>query len=180
LKPSESIRVVYVGRVSEMKGIRVLLDAWDLAQPRGLELVIAGDGPMRANLMAIPPSSSIRYLGALPHIEAKRLISSARALVFPSLRAEGQPMVLLEAMAAGTPIIASEGWGIPETMASGRAGWLTPAGDVCALAGRLADLNNDGVADKMAESARKIYEERYSPAVGLQNLLAVYNTFKNK
>jgi glycosyltransferase involved in cell wall biosynthesis len=174
--PSSSAEVVYVGRVSEDKGIRILLEAWNRARPDGLNLVIVGDGPMRAELSSIDPSRSIRYLGPLPNPEARKLICGARALVFPSLLFENQPMSLLEAMAAGTAIIASDAGGIPETLADGRGGWLTAAGDVDAWASRLAALGDDAAVDGMSSNARGLYEERYSPAAGLRSLLAVYSS----
>jgi glycosyltransferase involved in cell wall biosynthesis len=176
LRPSESAKVVYVGRVSEDKGLCVLMDAWARARPEDLELVIVGDGPMRNELPAADPSDSIRYLGPLANSQARKLINSARALVFPSLLFENQPMSLLEAMAAATPIIASDGGGIPETLANGRGGWLSPAGDVDAWASRLADLGDAAAVDDMSFRARSLYEERYSPAIGLQTLLAVYKS----
>ena len=176
LRPSSSMEVVYVGRVSEDKGVRILLDAWNRARPDGLELVIVGDGPMRAELLGIDPSSSIRYLGPLANPQARAVICGARALVFPSLLFENQPMSLLEAMAAETSIIASDVGGIAETLADGRGGWLTSAGDVNAWANRLVALGDDAAVDSMSSNARRLYEERYSSAVGLQSLLAVYST----
>ena len=176
VRPSSSTEVVYVGRVSEDKGIRILMDAWNRARPDGLQLVIVGDGPMRAELLGIDPSSSMRYLGPLANPQARKLICGARALVFPSLLFENQPMSLLEAMAAGTPIIASDVGGVPETLADGRGGWLTPPGDVDAWAGRLVALGDDAVVDGMSSNTRGLYEERYSVAVGLQSLLAVYSS----
>jgi len=176
VRPSSSTEVVYVGRVSEDKGIRILMDAWNRARPDGLELVIVGDGPMRAELLGIDPSSSMRYLGPLANPQARKLIGGARALVFPSLLFENQPMSLLEAMAAGTPIIASDVGGVPETLADGRGGWLTSPGDVDAWAGRLVALGDDAAVDGMSSNTRGLYEERYSAAVGLQSLLAVYSS----
>ena len=176
LRPSSSADVVYVGRVSEDKGIRVLLDAWNRARPDGLELVVVGDGPMRTELEGIDPSSSIRYLGPLPNPRARALICGARALVLPSLLFENQPMSLLEAMAAETAIIASDAGGIPETVADGRGGWLTPAGDVNVWADRLVALGDDAAVDSVSANARRLYEERYSPAAGLRSLLAVYGS----
>ena len=85
-------------------------------------------------------------------------------------------MSLLEAMAAGTPIIASDVGGVPETLADGRGGWLTSPGDVDAWATRLVALGDDAAVNGMSSNARRLYEERYSAAVGLQSLLAVYSS----
>jgi glycosyltransferase involved in cell wall biosynthesis len=131
---------------------------------------------MRAELLSIDPSSSIRYLGPLANPQARKLIGCARALVFPSLLFENQPMSLLEAMAAETSIIASDAGGIPETVADGLGGWLSPAGDVDAWANMLVALGDDTAVDGMSLRARRLYEERYSPAIGLQSLLAVYDS----
>jgi glycosyltransferase involved in cell wall biosynthesis len=111
--------VLYVGRLSEEKGIRELAEA-----TRGLNLVVAGDGPLRSLL----PDA----LGFIPHVEAQRLLARATVVVLPSRR-EGLPMALLEALAQGRAVVATPVGGIPSLVEDGVTGLLVPHGDPRAL-----------------------------------------------
>jgi glycosyltransferase involved in cell wall biosynthesis len=110
--------VLFVGRLSAEKGIRTLVDA-----TRGLNLVVAGDGPLRSLVPAI---------GFVPHKEVQRLLARAAVVVLPSHR-EGLPMVLLEAMAHGRAVVATPVGGIPSLVEDGVTGLLVPPGDAKAL-----------------------------------------------
>jgi glycosyltransferase involved in cell wall biosynthesis len=111
--------ILFVGRLSPEKGIRELVEA-----TRGLNLVVAGDGPLRS---LVPDA-----LGFVPHDEVKRLLARAAVIVLPSHR-EGLPMVLLEAMAHGRAVVATPVGGIPSLVEDGVTGLLVPAGDATAL-----------------------------------------------
>ena len=97
---------VFAGRLTEEKGLSTLLDAWSQIAP-ALPLKIAGDGPMqnyvRDRAAAIP---GIEYLGPCDHTRVIELLQNASALMFPSRWYEGMPMVVLEAFACGTPVVA--------------------------------------------------------------------------
>ena len=120
----------------------LLLEAAKLVVDRGfaLELVLAGDGEMRAAV-----ESLVDELGLRPHVRVTGWIGSAqvreeilraRALVLPSF-AEGLPVVIMEAMALQRPIVSTFVAGIAELVRPGLDGWLVPAGDVEALANAL-------------------------------------------
>ncbi|MGN6514349.1 MAG: glycosyltransferase family 4 protein [Rhizomicrobium sp.] len=117
--------LVSVGHLVERKGNHLVIEA--LAGLPGFELLIAGDGPERARLesqaMGLGVRGRIRFLGAIPHRELQQLYVAADALVLASSR-EGWPNVLLEAMACGTPVIASNIWGNPEVVSRPEAGTL--------------------------------------------------------
>jgi glycosyltransferase involved in cell wall biosynthesis len=116
---AEPAEVLYVGRLSEEKGIRELVEA-----TRGLNLVVAGDGPLRP----IVPDA----LGFVPHFEVERLLTRAAVVVLPSHR-EGLPMVLLEALAHGRAVVATPVGGTPSLVEDGVTGLLVPPGDAQAL-----------------------------------------------
>lgn len=137
-------RLVCVGRLCEQKAQLLLLTAVARLQAAGvvLQLVLAGDGEMREELRAhialLGLQDSVRITGWLSGDEVRREILAARALVLPSF-AEGLPVVLMEALALGRPVISTYIAGIPELVRPGRNGWLVPAGDVDALTGALAE-----------------------------------------
>lgn len=131
-------RIVCVGRLCEQKGQMILLKAVreliDMAVP--VELVLAGDGEMREALeqtiVRLGLTSCVRITGWLSGERVREEILAARALVLPSF-AEGLPVVLMEAMASGRPVISTYVAGIPELVIDGVNGWLVPAGDDAAL-----------------------------------------------
>ncbi|MCP4618212.1 MAG: glycosyltransferase family 4 protein [Bradyrhizobium sp.] len=136
--PVTSRRLVCVGRLCEQKGQLLLLEAARQLTMRGaeFELVLVGDGEMRADVDAFIArhglEQRVRVTGWLFNETALEQIRQARALVLPSF-AEGLPVVLMEAMALGRPVITTYVAGIPELVEPGANGWLVPPGDVEAL-----------------------------------------------
>lgn len=140
--PPTSPRLVCVGRLCEQKGQLLLLEAAKLVVDRGfaLELVLAGDGEMRAAVESLVDELDlrphVRVTGWIGSAQVREEILRARALVLPSF-AEGLPVVIMEAMALQRPVVSTFVAGIPELVRPGRDGWLVPAGDVEALANAL-------------------------------------------
>ena len=114
MPPGESNTVLFVGRLSAEKGADLLLSAWP--EKTGLELVVVGDGPLRSTLER-RGGPSVRFLGHCSPADVRDLMLRSRALVFPSLAYENQPVVLLEALSAGLPVVASRFGAIPEVFA---------------------------------------------------------------
>jgi glycosyltransferase involved in cell wall biosynthesis len=137
--PVAAPRLVCVGRLCEQKGQLLLLEATRRVLDAGLEveLVLAGDGEMRAeverHIDALALRASVRVTGWIDGEQVREEILAARALVLPSF-AEGLPVVIMEAMALCRPVISTYVAGIPELVRDGENGWLVPAGDVDALA----------------------------------------------
>ncbi len=133
-------RIVCVGRLSPEKGYFGLLDALAAtpAAKEAAELVIVGDGPV-AEADELGLSGSIRFTGALSESDTLAEIARADILVLPSLM-EGLPVVLIEAMALGRPVLASRVAGIPELVEEGQAGYLFTPSDWDDLARRLGAL----------------------------------------
>ena len=173
--PSKSHQLAYIGRLAGEKGVRGLLEAWRLARVQDFELLVVGGGPEREALeaMRVP---SVRFTGSLEHREVLEILRSVRCLVFPSLWFEGEPMIVLEALAAGTPVLASDVGGISELLGHGSAGWLTRAGDVDAWGRSLRDLLNNADIDAKSRAARDIYLKRHTTQEGLLSLADSYES----
>lgn len=136
--------ILFVGRLVEKKGLHVLLEALFAlppAQREGACLWIAGDGAERPRLEAMcqrhGAAGQVRFLGAIDNSELRHYYAAADLFVAPSIAdrardTEGQGVVLLEAAAAGRPILASDAGGIPETLAYAHSYALVRSGDVTA------------------------------------------------
>lgn len=131
-------RLLCIGRLHEQKGHLVLLDAMAELKRRQIpcELVMAGDGPLRSRLesaiVELGLSECIRITGWISEQQVIEELAAARALVVPSF-GEGLPVVIMEAMALGRPVISTFIAGIPELVKPGENGWLVPAGSVTHL-----------------------------------------------
>jgi glycosyltransferase involved in cell wall biosynthesis len=131
-------RLVCVGRLCEQKGQLLLVEAARRLAALGMEfeLVLAGDGELRAEIMASirrhQLQDQVHLTGWISGAEVREQILAARAVVLPSF-AEGLPVVIMEAMALKRPVISTFVAGIPELVRPGEHGWLVPAGDVEAL-----------------------------------------------
>jgi colanic acid/amylovoran biosynthesis glycosyltransferase len=132
-------RLVCVGRLSEQKGQLVLLEAADIVRKRfpQLEIILAGDGPMRgvidSRIATLKLQTNVRITGWVTNEQVRDLICTSRAMVLPSF-AEGLPVVLMESLALGRPVITTFVAGIPELVHPRINGWLVPAGSVDDLA----------------------------------------------
>lgn len=159
--------LLFVGRLRIRKGVEVLFEA--LRSLVGARVLIAGDGEHRGALEAkagelgLVASGAVSFLGRCGAPRVAGLLSGAAALVVPSTY-EGMPLVVLEAMAAGIPVVASRVSGIPEVVVDGETGWLVPAEDPAALAGALAEVLADcAEARRRGEAGRLRMAERYRP-----------------
>ena len=171
--PSGSRTVLCVGRVSDEKGVDILLEAWARARPPGLELVVVGDGPRREDLER-RSIAGVRFTGWLPPDDVAELMLGSRALVFPSVCFEVFPMTLVEAMSAGLPVIASAHGGSAEIVGQLGPAWLAEPGRVGAWAERLAVLSDDAALDAAGMCAREIYASQYAPERGVGSLVDAY------
>jgi colanic acid/amylovoran biosynthesis glycosyltransferase len=126
-------RLVSVARLAEQKGLFLLLEALAELQRRGrsFELTLVGDGELRGEIEAaidrLGLGSRVHLVGWRDEAAVRGFILEARALVLPSF-AEGLPVVIMEALALGRPVVTTYVGGIPELVAAGRCGWLVPAG----------------------------------------------------
>lgn len=161
---------LFLGRLSPEKGLATLFAAWRRVDA---ELLVVGDGPEGHRLRALAPAG-IELRGSVPFAEVPALLRRARALVLPSISYEAQPRVVLEAYAAGVPVLASRIGGLPDTVLDGGSGLLLPPGDVSAWAEAAGQMLNDADAKRLGEGAYRLWEERYSPEEGLAALEDAY------
>ncbi len=149
--------LLFVGRLRIRKGVEVLLEA--LRDVPGARLRIAGDGEHRERLEwragELGLGKAVAFLGSCDAGRVRRLLAGAAALVVPSIY-EGTPLVVLEAMAAGIPVVASAVSGIPEVVLDGESGWLVPPEDPRALREALEEvLARPGEARRRGEAGRR-------------------------
>lgn len=137
-------RLVCVGRLCEQKGQLLLLEAAQRLAQQGVEfeLVLVGDGELRRECEELIARHGlgrrVRITGWATGERVREELNAARALVLPSF-AEGLPVVIMEALALGRPVISTYVAGIPELVEPGVSGWLVPAGDVERLAAAMRE-----------------------------------------
>jgi glycosyltransferase involved in cell wall biosynthesis len=159
------------GRLSPEKGLDVAIEAAALA---GVPLWIAGDGPSTAELAALVGrlEAPVQLLGHVPRAEMPALLGGAAGLVLSSRSHEFSPFSVLEAMAAGLPVLATRSGGVPELIGEERC---VPLGDSNALAERMRELWSDPGRRReegeqlLARASKRHSEERY-----LADLLEIY------
>lgn len=134
-------RFLFVGQLEPHKGVRTLLEAWRIADRADAVLELAGGGTLDGELrIAVGDSDRIRFLGRLTAEGVKKALAGACCLVFTSEIVENAPTVILEAFAAGVPVIATAVGGVPETVRDGVNGFLIPSGDAAALAMKIREM----------------------------------------
>jgi glycosyltransferase involved in cell wall biosynthesis len=169
------VRVAYVGRLRPVKGVGVLVDAWHALGARGAaRLVIAGDGHMRGELEAqvqrLSLGDSVALAGEVSDVPG--LLRETDVYVQPSYM-EGLPNSVLEAMAAGLPIVATRVSGNEDLVTDGDNGLLVPPGDAPALAAAIRRLMDDpALARRMGERSRARAEQFAIPSVTAQLMRA--------
>jgi glycosyltransferase involved in cell wall biosynthesis len=161
---------LYLGRLTEEKGLSMLLEAW-----KGLDarLVIAGHGPDEDKFKRLA-GPNVDFAGTVPSAQVPDLLGGARALVFPSKWYEGGPRVLLEAYAAGVPVMASAIGGVAESVIDDVSGILLPHDRPQEWAAAVTRLEVDAESVRLGSGARKLWMERYSPRIGLADLESAY------
>lgn len=171
--------VLFMGRMTDEKGVRLLMAAWDeLAGTGGIgmPLVLAGTGPLETEVREWASGrADVRFRGLVSADGCGELTARAAVVVVPSTWVEAFGLVVVEAMAAGVPVVAS-GHGAPaEIVVDGRTGLLHRPGDAASLAGALRTIVADVAGNaRMGVAGRRRYEESFTPAAGLDALLDGY------
>jgi len=183
--PGDPVHVVFLGRISDDKGTFRLLDAWaelarDPEHACGLgklaTLTIAGDGEVqraRERVRELCLEDTVEVGGWLPESEASDLLDRSHVLVLPS-SVEGQPMAVLEAMARGLCVIASDVGGLPE-MIGGGYGLLVPPDDIAAIAAALRlVVHDDELRARYGAAAYARVADRFDVRTVWRRLDALY------
>jgi glycosyltransferase involved in cell wall biosynthesis len=161
---------LFLGRLSPEKGLDRLVSVWGDVPAR---LVVVGDGPELGRLRAAA-SGAVEFHGAVAPEQVPGYLEKARALVLPSICYEGAPRTVVEAFAAGVPVIANRKGALPTIVEDGATGLLVDPqrpGDWPAAASALLD---DGVSRAMGEAAHREWRARFSPERGIEDLEAAY------
>ncbi|MFF0967472.1 glycosyltransferase [Streptomyces sp. NPDC003703] len=173
--------LLYLGRLAETKGVRLLMAAWDeiaAGGGAGVPLVIAGAGPLEREVTAWAAGrDDVRYAGLLDGDECRRTVARSVAVVAPSTWLEAFGLVVVEAMAAGVPAVAAAHGAFTELVEDGVTGLLHRPGEAASLASCLRRITAEGApGEAMGRAARLRYEQGFSPAVGLERLLEGYRS----
>ncbi len=185
-RPPEVPTFACVASLREYKGHGVLLDAVRLLRDRGLRLrvVLVGDGELRRSIEARIAREGlgevVELRGALPHEQVPAVLASATAMVLPSVTSrdgqmEGIPVALMEAMAAGVPVVSTQLSGIPELVRDGVTGLLVPERDPAALAGAMERLAIDpGLGARLAEAGRRAVRDDFDRGRNVGRLVELF------
>lgn len=166
---------IYVGRLKSEKGVRTLLEAW-----RGLQdvpLKILGDGELRPELefKAKQQGLNVEFLGYLPRDQVLVLVGGARIQVIPSECYEGFPLVVLEAYACETPVIASRIGSLDELVEDGKCGLKFEAGNARDLAAKVKEMwASPARLVTMGVNAKELLQSRYTGERNVEQLTRIY------
>lgn len=180
--PPADRRLVCVGRLAEQKGQLILVEAASRLHEEGedFELVLAGDGPMRGDVEELIDrfglKSKVKLVGWQSNGQVRDLIRRSRAMVLPSF-AEGLPVVIMEALALGRPVISTYVAGIPELVQPGISGWLTPPGSVDELVEAIRAALDMPLEDlrEMGRAGAARVSERHNAEIEAAELMSLVN-----
>lgn len=171
---------LFVGRLSEEKGITTLLEAF---KKLPFELKIAGDGPLKEYVLGVTQQfSNITYLGNLTSIEVAEVLQKAQALILPSVCYEGMPMTILEAFSTGTPVITSNLGAMVSLVSNESNGFLFEPRNVIKLKETILkfDVLTGDEKKQMGRNAFESYKMLYSPESQQEYFETIYNKVLKK
>jgi glycosyltransferase involved in cell wall biosynthesis len=178
--------ILYVGRLTQEKGISLLLQTWSRS-PALPQLRIIGDGPMRGEIeafVAAHPQSGVEYLGRRSHEQVIDEMKRAGALVIPSLWYEAFPHTILEASACGVPIIASQLGTLPDVIDDKITGLLFNPNDSADLATKIGSLffspEAEALRERLGHAARKKFLHQYTADRAYGLLTQIYSDAINR
>jgi glycosyltransferase involved in cell wall biosynthesis len=185
--PSPPFRLLFVGRLVERKGVRYLIDAVARARAAGADVVadVVGEGPIRpaleAHARAVGLAEAVRFHGFVPEDELVRRYVDCHAFVLPAVvdekgDVEGLGVVIIEALAYGRGVIASDAGGITDIVEHDRTGLLVPPADADALAHAVLALAADPErVERLGRAGRAHVEQRFSWNAVIGRLTDLYS-----
>lgn len=176
--PDDAVLIGALGRLTRQKGFDELIQAFPPLATRGVRLVIGGEGEDRRGLEARVETLGLQRACFLPGFveDVPGFLADLDLFVLPS-RIEGHPMVLLEAMAMGRAVVATDLPGVGDTITDGVDGRLVPPGDRTALAEALAELAAaPGRARGLGRNARRTVEREYTVERMVARTAALYDS----
>ena len=164
---------VFVGRLSEIKGARILVEAWKGVP---VPLVVLGDGPLGEELRRIAPSQ-VEFRGHVAHGQVLEAMRRAAFAVVPSITFEGFPLAVVDAFASGIPVLASRLGSLAEIVEDGVTGRLFAPGDAEDLARTAREIASAPAERvRLGRAARAVYEDRYTSEAAIESLERVYRS----
>ncbi|GAB4461984.1 MAG: glycosyltransferase [Elainellaceae cyanobacterium] len=180
----ERSRFVCVGRLGEQKGHLLLVEAVSQLAAEGLKfkLVLVGDGPLRSQIEqridALKLHDYLEIAGWATNAEVQQQILAAQVMVLPSF-AEGLPVVLMESLALGRPVLSTYIAGIPELVEPGVCGWLVPSGSAAALAAAMRRILQTPLAEleRMGRAGAKQVAQFHSASLEAAHLAELFRRY---
>jgi colanic acid/amylovoran biosynthesis glycosyltransferase len=174
-------QVLFVGRLAAVKGLPVLIDAWETiaAEFPDVVLKLVGDGPDRSRLEQrvrdLGLGTRVVFVGSQSQAEVRSHLRDSDILAMSSF-AEGLPVVLMEAFAAGVPVVATRIAGVSELVEDHRNGRLVPPGNAELLAAALVDLLSDAaLRQRFGQAGRAKVEEEFNIGREAGKLIALFS-----
>lgn len=177
---NDKLKLVYVGRLEKSKGLQILFEALISPKMEDAMLDIIGGGVYKESLSALVKKLGIQhrvnFLGKVPHEKVMHMLSEADVFVLPTLRVEGFPMVLVEAMLAELPLVASDIGGNSDAVLDGETGYLVSCGDSDQLVSALSRFNDDySLVKTLGQNACKKAQAEFTVDVMIDKYLNVLN-----
>jgi len=178
--------VGYTGRLSEEKGCLNFVEAIPslLETRKDITFLIGGDGNLlskiREYLKKMNLMSNVKMAGWIPHDKLPEYLNELKLLVLPSYT-EGLPNIMLEAMACGTPVLATPVGAIPDIIKDGETGFLLKSNDPRHIANKIVELlNQPELLEKVSKNAYKLVRENFSEEKTLESWRRVLHEFETR
>lgn len=163
---------IYVGRLDELKGIKILFEAWKQMDEQAPKLIVCGTGPLEDwchEFIKDNPNLNIELFGFIPNAEVKKLIANAKALILPTQWYEGFPMTILESHSVGTPVIGSDIGNVGDLIEEGTTGWKFAYNSLVDLTMAVKS------AIDITNNTYHRYIERYTADMNYESLKNIYD-----
>jgi len=168
-------KVVFVGRLSEEKGVHSLIKAWEQWGVSAPALQVIGEGPLRMELEQASKDLPVEFLGQVSSENTLQAIANAHLLVLPSECFEGFPMVIREAFALGTAVAVSNIGPLPSIVEDGKTGVVFKPADPESLMSVVRSLwEAPDLLQRMGKAARIVFEEKYTEEANYEQLMEIY------
>jgi glycosyltransferase involved in cell wall biosynthesis len=170
-------QLLFLGNLSERKGVSDLLNAMTKLRDRNIELTLAGGGPVaeyQALAQQLGIADRVTFTGWIGQDDARLHMMKADALILPSYD-EGLPLVILEALASGTPVICTPVGSIPEVLADAETALLVPAGDQARIADAIGRMIDDGdLRAALSRAGLALYERLFTMKAFTRSIVDLY------
>lgn len=175
--------VGYIGRLSEEKGIFNFLKSIVLLKAYPIQFIIIGDGPLREEMILYLKKNNLEsivsYKGLVPHTKIKDCLNDLKLLVLPSYT-EGIPNIILEAMACGTPVLATPVGCIPDIIKDEITGFIIQKNDPEKISKNILDAIANNHLEMITKNAQKLIQAEFSFEKGTANYKKIFDSINNK